>query len=84
MVIRPKKQGIDLLSQSAVIRSMDRKGVGLLYVNKRVKIRPILFGGGQQKGMRSGTGNVPEMQDWQWLQSDVTKTWMRRSTACTH
>ena len=33
--------------------------MGLLYVNKRVKIRPILFGGGQQNGMRSGTENVP-------------------------
>jgi cysteine desulfurase len=35
------------------------KGVGFLYVRDGVKIRPILFGGGQQKGMRSGTENVP-------------------------
>ena len=35
------------------------KGSGFLYVNEKVKIRPILFGGGQQDGMRSGTENVP-------------------------
>lgn len=35
------------------------KGTGLLYVNEKVKIRPILFGGDQQKGLRSGTENVP-------------------------
>ena len=35
------------------------KGVGFLYIDERVKIRPLLYGGGQQKGMRSGTENVP-------------------------
>lgn len=38
---------------------MVQKGSGFLYVNEKVKIRPILFGGGQQDGMRSGTENVP-------------------------
>ena len=35
------------------------KGVGLLYIDEKVKIVPIIYGGGQQKGMRSGTDNVP-------------------------
>ena len=35
------------------------KGVGFLYIDEKAKVRPILFGGGQQKGMRSGTENVP-------------------------
>ena len=35
------------------------KGVGILYIDEHVKIKPIIFGGGQQKGMRSGTENVP-------------------------
>ena len=35
------------------------KGVGFLYINEKIKIHPIIFGGGQQKGMRSGTENVP-------------------------
>ena len=56
--IRPKKQGIDLLSVSGH-KIHAPKGVGLLYIRDGVKIRPILFGGGQQKGMRSGTENVP-------------------------
>lgn len=56
--IRPKKQGIDLLSVSGH-KIHAPKGVGFLYIRDSVKIRPILFGGGQQKGMRSGTENVP-------------------------
>ena len=55
--IRPKKQGIDLLSVSGH-KIHAPKGVGFLYIRDGVKIRPILFGGGQQKGMRSGTENV--------------------------
>ena len=35
------------------------KGTGVLYVNEKVKIKPILFGGEQQKNVRSGTENVP-------------------------
>ena len=56
--IRPKKQGIDLLSVSGH-KIHAPKGVGFLYIRDGVMIRPILFGGGQQKGMRSGTENVP-------------------------
>ena len=56
--IRPKNQGINLLSVSGH-KIHAPKGVGFLYIRDGVKIRPILFGGGQQKGMRSGTENVP-------------------------
>jgi cysteine desulfurase len=49
---------IDLLSVSAH-KIHGPKGVGFLYINEKAKIRPIIFGGGQQKGMRSGTENVP-------------------------
>ena len=35
------------------------KGVGALYIGENVKIRPIVYGGGQQNDMRSGTENVP-------------------------
>lgn len=58
LTIRPKRQGIDLLSVSGH-KIHGPKGVGFLYVGEKVKIRPILLGGGQQKGMRSGTENVP-------------------------
>ena len=56
--INPKKMGIDLLSVSGH-KIHGPKGVGFLYVNEKVKIRPIILGGGQQSGMRSGTENVP-------------------------
>ena len=54
----PKKSGIDLLSVSGH-KIHGPQGVGVLYINEKAKINPILFGGGQQKGMRSGTENVP-------------------------
>jgi cysteine desulfurase len=54
----PKRIGIDLYSVSGH-KIHGPKGVGVLYVNEKVKIHPILFGGGQQKGLRSGTENVP-------------------------
>ena len=57
-VICPKKMGIDLMSVSAH-KIHGPKGVGFLYVDEKVKIKPIIFGGGQQKNMRSGTENVP-------------------------
>ena len=56
--IQPKKLGIDLMSVSGH-KIHGPKGVGFLYVRSGVKIQPILFGGGQQNGMRSGTINVP-------------------------
>lgn len=57
-VIHPKKLGINLMSVSGH-KIHGPKGVGFLYVDEKVKIKPIIFGGGQQKNMRSGTENVP-------------------------
>lgn len=56
--IRPKRQGIDLLSVSGH-KFHGPKGVGFLYIDEKVKVKPLMLGGGQQKGMRSGTENVP-------------------------
>ena len=56
--IYPKRLHIDLLSVSGH-KIHGPKGSGFLYIKDKVKIKPILFGGGQQKGMRSGTENVP-------------------------
>ncbi len=55
--IYPKKMNIDLLSASGH-KIHGPKGVGFLYVNEKVKIKPTVFGGGQQDGLRSGTINV--------------------------
>ena len=56
--IYPKKQKIDMLSVSGH-KIHGPKGVGILYVDEHVKLKPISYGGGQQKGLRSGTLNVP-------------------------
>ena len=56
--IYPSRMKIDLLSVSAH-KIHGPKGVGFLYINEKLKISPIMYGGGQQKGMRSGTENVP-------------------------
>lgn len=56
--IFPKRMGIDLMSISGH-KIHGPKGIGVLYVNEKVKIKPIVFGGEQQKNVRSGTENVP-------------------------
>ena len=58
MKIQPAKEGIDLLSVSGH-KIHGPKGSGFLYIKNKTKIKPILHGGGQEKGMRSGTENVP-------------------------
>lgn len=56
--IRPKELNIDMLSVSGH-KINGPKGSGFLYVRDGVNIMPLIFGGGQEKGMRSGTENVP-------------------------
>lgn len=56
--IYPKRMKIDMLSVSGH-KIHGPKGVGFLYISDKVKITPLILGGGQQKGMRSGTDNVP-------------------------
>jgi len=56
-----ERMGIDLLSLSAH-KIYGPKGVGALYVRRkkpRVRIEPLILGGGHERGMRSGTLNVP-------------------------
>ena len=54
----PKKDNIDLLSISGH-KIHASKGVAVLYVSEKVRVNPIILGGGQQGGKRSGTENVP-------------------------
>ncbi len=55
--IYPKKQGIDLLAVSGH-KIHAPKGIGFLYIGDKVKVRNLIYGGGQQGGMRSGTENT--------------------------
>ena len=58
MRIYPAKMHVDLLSVSGH-KIHGPKGSGFLYIKDKTKIHPLLNGGGQQRGMRSGTENVP-------------------------
>ena len=54
----PSKLRIDLMSVSGH-KLHGPKGIGFLYIKNKVKVQPLILGGGQQKDMRSGTENVP-------------------------
>ncbi|MEX1030525.1 MAG: cysteine desulfurase family protein [Paenibacillaceae bacterium] len=56
--IYPEQIGIDLLSLSAH-KFHGPKGIGILYRRPNIRLAPILFGGGQEFGIRPGTENVP-------------------------
>ena len=58
MQIDVKELGVDFLSISGH-KLYGPKGTGLIYVKRGVKIIPMITGGGQERGMRSGTENVP-------------------------
>lgn len=58
MSIYPKKLGVDMMSVSGH-KIHGPKGSGFLYITEGLKVKPIIIGGGQEKGMRSGTQNVP-------------------------
>lgn len=54
----PGRWGIDMLTVSGH-KIHAPKGSGFIYIREKVKIKPEILGGGQEKGLRSGTENVP-------------------------
>ena len=56
--IYPRREKIDMLTLSGH-KIHGPKGTGALYIGEHVKIKPIVFGGEQQRNIRSGTENVP-------------------------
>ena len=53
-----QKMGVDMLSISAH-KFGGPKGIGVLYCRQGVQLDPLLYGGGQERGRRPGTENVP-------------------------
>lgn len=56
--INVARLGVDMLTLNAA-KVYGPKGVGALYVAHDVKLSPLTMGGGQEKGLRAGTENVP-------------------------
>jgi len=56
--VKPKSLGVDLYSMSSH-KIGAPKGSGFLYVKKGLTVAPLIYGGGQEKGVRSSTENVP-------------------------
>lgn len=56
--VHPSDLGVDLLTLDAS-KVHGPLGIGLLYVRRGLLLEPLLYGGGQERGMRSGTENVP-------------------------
>lgn len=52
------KLGVDLLTLDG-LKMYGPKGAGIIFIRNTVRVHPIHFGGGQEKGLRSGTENIP-------------------------
>lgn len=76
--IYPGRQGIDLMTISSH-KFHGPKGVGLLYISEGAKVKPLLFGGGQQKDMRSGTENVPGVTGMAYAAKTVCSNLMEKA-----
>ena len=53
-----QKLGVDLMSVNAS-KIYGPKGLGFSYIKRGVKLSPIIYGGGQERGLRPGTENIP-------------------------
>jgi cysteine desulfurase len=60
VLINVKEEGIDLLTVSSN-DMYGPKGVGALYIKEGIRVEPLLHGGGQERGLRSGTENLPSI-----------------------
>lgn len=58
--VNVRSLGVDLYSMSAH-KFHGPKGIGAMFVKKGTSIKPLLYGGGQEKGMRSGTESYPSI-----------------------
>ncbi len=55
-----EKMGVDLLTIDGA-KTYGPRGCGALYAKRNIELYPIIFGGGQEKGLRSGTESLPSI-----------------------
>ena len=77
--ICPKKMGIDRSARTQDPRAERNR---ILYIRDKVKVKPIIYGGGQQKGMRSGTRTFWRGCTWRGQRRKSMRTLTRRSIIC--
>ena len=70
--VQPKKWDVDMISVSAH-KVHGPRGTGFLYVRKGLKIKPLLYGGGQEQGLRSGTENLPAIRAFAFAAEEFYK-----------
>ena len=68
--VKVSRLGVDLLTFSSV-KIYGPKGIGALYVSHDVHLSPLLLGGGQENGLRSGTENVPALMGFAAVAEDA-------------
>ena len=70
--IYPRRMNADLVSLSAA-KIYGPKGIALLYVRDGLELEPLMLGGGQEKGLRSGTENAPLIVGFAQALSDAVQ-----------
>lgn len=80
--ISPEQTGIDLMSASGH-KFNGPKGIGFLYAREGLDLRPMIYGGAQEKNMRAGTENVPGITGLgraAWISHQIMRRKMQRET----
>lgn len=83
MPLRVESLGVDLLTLDGQ-KIMGPKGVGALFVKRGVPLQPVVFGGNQERGLRSGTENVPLIGSFAVALEDAQKGVEKRAAYVAH
>lgn len=70
--VKVARLGVDLLTLNSA-KIYGPKGIGALWISHQVKLNPLIAGGGQENGLRSGTENVPAVMGFAAAITEVVK-----------